>query len=360
MKSLFARMTLLLALCAGASNALAQSDPGGPAPGGAPGGSASGSAEDNANKLLCRGRFPNPITDICWSCILPLSIGSIPIANMGGQEDNDDHPPFICSCGVKPYIGLSIGFWEPARTIEIVRRPYCLVSMGGMALGSGSNVPMHGRNQSGGRMKDSFYQAHYYANPVISWMNLITDMPCKESGKFDLVYMTEPDPTWDDDALSAILTPESSLFANATSVLSCAADCVKASVGFGFKQMHWCAGCQGLMYPLNGRANDHGGGIRVAELLTHRITAKMHREMIARAYHGAQGLCGSYTEILMDKTAYKTQLLYPVAQTQKINGKCCQPFGRTTALWGAGREFPATGEDFTFMTFRKRNCCVGY
>ena len=38
----------------------------------------------------------------------------------------------------------------------------------------------------------------------------------------------------------------------------------------------------------------------------------------------------------------------------------CQPFGRTTVLWGAGKEYPVRGEDFAFMLFRKRNCCVGY
>jgi hypothetical protein len=29
-----------------------------------------------AGAATCTGKFPNPITDICWSCILPLSIGS--------------------------------------------------------------------------------------------------------------------------------------------------------------------------------------------------------------------------------------------------------------------------------------------
>ncbi len=51
---------------------------------------------------------------------------------------------------------------------------------------------------------------------------------------------------------------------------------------------------------------------------------------------------------------------YPIPTTDKIDGKCCQPFGRTTVLWGAGKEYPVRGEDFAFMLFRKRNCCVGY
>ncbi|MHC0449638.1 MAG: TraU family protein [Candidatus Lariskella arthropodorum] len=28
----------------------------------------------------CQGRFLNPITDICWSCIFPITVGSVPIA----------------------------------------------------------------------------------------------------------------------------------------------------------------------------------------------------------------------------------------------------------------------------------------
>ncbi|RTK94888.1 MAG: hypothetical protein EKK64_07580, partial [Neisseriaceae bacterium] len=35
----------------------------------------------------CTGRFVNPITDICWSCIFPLFIGPLPLVfNVGGQK----------------------------------------------------------------------------------------------------------------------------------------------------------------------------------------------------------------------------------------------------------------------------------
>ena len=62
---------------------------------------------------------------------------------------------------------------------------------------------------------------------------------------------------------------------------------------------------------------------------------------------------------VMMKTNYKYTMLYPIPQTKKIAGKCCQPFGRSTALWGSGREFPFTGEDFVYQIFRKRDCCAG-
>ncbi|HPL80286.1 MAG TPA: TraU family protein, partial [Burkholderiaceae bacterium] len=84
-----------------------------------------------AGAATCTGKFPNPITDICWSCILPISIGGARIANFGDQEDTDNPSSPVCSCGVNPVIGLSIGFWEPARHVEAVRKPFCLVSLGG-------------------------------------------------------------------------------------------------------------------------------------------------------------------------------------------------------------------------------------
>ena len=53
------------------------------------------------------------------------------------------------------------------------------------------------------------------------------------------------------------------------------------------------------------------------------------------------------------------QMVYPIPNTQKEAGQCCQPFGRSTMIWGAGKEFPVSGEDFSYQIFRKRNCCAG-
>ena len=54
-----------------------------------------------ASIATCTGRFPNPITDICWSCILPLSIGGATIGNVSGQEDNGNPGTPVCSCEIK-------------------------------------------------------------------------------------------------------------------------------------------------------------------------------------------------------------------------------------------------------------------
>ena len=46
----------------------------------------------------CNGRFPNPITDVCWKCIFPLKLGGIPLATLGMEDGTNDDPPLICAC----------------------------------------------------------------------------------------------------------------------------------------------------------------------------------------------------------------------------------------------------------------------
>jgi conjugal transfer pilus assembly protein TraU len=247
-----------------------------------------------ADSLTCTGRFPNPITEICWSCILPISIGSATIANFDGQEDIPNPSNPVCSCGVNPTIGLSIGFWEPARHVEAVRKPFCLASLGGIDLDPGIPAPAAARftRPEGDGDGGSFYQAHFYVNPVLYWLEVVTDFPCLERGSFDLAYLTEVDPLWNDDELTLILNPEAVLFANPVAVAACAADCVAATAGFGIAEMFWCAGCQGGIYPFDGHVPYHMGGVRTAALIAQRLTAKMHRELLAWGWHGGRACAG--------------------------------------------------------------------
>ena len=46
----------------------------------------------------CEGSFVNPITDVCWGCMFPLSLGSLKIwPSSRSDTDNPDLP--ICACG---------------------------------------------------------------------------------------------------------------------------------------------------------------------------------------------------------------------------------------------------------------------
>ena len=69
---------------------------------------------------------------------------------------------------------------------------------------------------------------------------------------WDLAYMTELDPLWDDSVTTFFLNPDASLFANPAAAAACAADCVAATSSLPVSELYWCAGCHGGIFPLTG------------------------------------------------------------------------------------------------------------
>lgn len=297
----------------------------------------------------CVGKFPNPITDICWSCLFPLTISGIPVVPQGEDTSNSRSP--LCTCSDPfPRVGIPISFWEPARMVDVTRTPYCLMGLGGVQVGS--TTFGHGTiGRSGKGMKHSFYQVHWYIYPVMYWLELLTDFACMEKSSFDVAYLTELDPLWSDDELSAIINPEAGLFGNLIAQGACAVDCVLATAGFPKDSLFWCGGCQGSMYPFTGSIAAHSGAIQASLLLVERFIAKLHREGLAWGYAGSQGLCGKYPMPIIQKTQYKNQLIYPSPSK-------CFPLGRLDILWSSDKSYPVIGEDFQYLVWRKRNCCL--
>ncbi len=312
----------------------------------------------------CTGKFANPITDYCWSCTFPIGLAGGNTVTMGQDENtssiNTSGNPF-CACTNPPKVGMRMSFWEPARMVDVTRTPYCFVGMGGVSMDFGIDTPRHAQTgKSEAKAPSAFYHAHWYTNPLMFWLEVLLDDTCLEQGVFDVAYITEIDPLWSDSMTTFIINPDVALWGNPIAQAACALDCVAATAfGFGRDELLWCAGCQGSMFPLNGWVGSKVGGVQASSLITARMTSKLHREMLMWAASGQDGTCGYYPQPVMMKTNYKYTMLYPIPQTKKIAGKCCQPFGRTTALWGSGREFPVSGEDFVYQIFRKRDCCAG-
>ena len=185
----------------------------------------------------CRGRFVNPITDICWSCLMPISIGGMKIGGGSSPKKRDTKNPTspVCMCtkGTPPLPvpGVSIGFWEPVRLVEVTRTPYCMVNLGGVALGKDNKrISSYERHNSaaGRRSHYSFYHLHYYVYPLIYWLELITDFACLEKSTFDVAYMSEFDITWNDPKMQSLLNPEAILFGNPIAQAACSLDCAAA------------------------------------------------------------------------------------------------------------------------------------
>lgn len=307
----------------------------------------------------CSGRFVNPITEICWSCLFPITIGPVNI-NRSHREDTRNPSQIPCFCPRPPFPmvpGVPVGFWEPSRLVDVTRTPFCMVNMGGLQLGRSTvGYGVHG-SKGVGTTKQSFYQVHWYIYPVIYWLELLVDFLCLEKQSFDVAYITELDPLWNADELSFILNPEAALFGNPIAQAACAADCAATSTGFPMDSLFWCGGCQGSLYPFTGNNTAHIGGVQASLLLTQRMMAKLHRQLLLWGTSGRKGLCDKYAMPIIKKTQYKTQMTYPRPTTR--GPMACNPLGRTEVIWGAGREFPYKGEDFGYLIWRKRNCCVG-
>jgi len=298
----------------------------------------------------CTGKFVNPITDVCWSCLFPITLAGIEIVSGDGFDTKATKEP-ICFCsrpGIPvPVPGIPVGFWEPVRLIDVTKSPMCMVSLGGISLGTS---PQKGVKSDEGT---AFYHVHWYIYPVLYWLEILLDFICIEAAAVDVAYLTEYDPMWGDDVKTSILNPEALLFANPLATASCVADCLTSSTGLSNDYMFWCAGCQGCIYPFSGTTSYHNGGVGTAQLVVSKFMAKLHRELMLWGYYGKEGMCGKYPMPIMKKSQYRLQMTYPIPEMSS-----CKRIGQTEVLWQAGREFPVWGEDFGFLIWRKRSCCL--
>jgi len=215
-----------------------------------------------------------------------------------------------------------------------------------MVKGGGTNT------KQGGKGFD-FYQVHWMVYPLTSWLTMLMNVSCLTPESFDLFMISELEITWNDDEASTLFNPEVFLFTSIPAQAACAVDCVAATAGFPLDFMFWCSGCSGILYPWSGNVSGGQSGIQSSVLVTQRMHSKLHRTFVALDYGSVASQCMPQPAPIIPKSHYKTQMIYPIPETQSAN-----PYGRTTAIWGAGRNFPISGEDFSYLIFRKRVCCA--
>jgi conjugal transfer pilus assembly protein TraU len=303
---------------------------------------------------VCAGSFLNPITDVCWHCILPIKLGGVTV--MPGDPDTLDLsnlPACACPSPAGPRPGIPYSFWEPARYIETVKDPYCFPSLGvGLTnpspgfLGGGVKKPSFGHS--------TFAQAHYFIFPVWAMVEIAVNSVCVENTGFDVAYITEVDPLWNDDLVMAMIEPESILFANPVAQLACVADAVSSNIGLPLSPLFWCMGSWGSAYPITGHhasADYVQGNASIAA----KTIYKMGRELLL--LDTAVALCAAVPTPIWIKQNYRLQLAKPVRDYM------CHPIGRSGMLWEYGKNPPwgAAGnsaDNFLWMIFRKRSCCA--
>ncbi len=300
------------------------------------------------------GEMINPITDVCWECIFPITLGGINVTPSAKDFSTYNTPICICA-GIPPKIGVPITFWEPARMVDVTRQAYKLVGLGGIKIGKShiknrgsvslvSEIPSH----------TSFHHIHYYVYPILALLGVLTDFECVERGELDVAYMSEFDPLWGDDNLQNIFNPEAALFSDPLAQIACIADCTLSSLNKPSDALFWCAGCQGSLYPFDGHVAHHVGPLQASSLLVHRCLAKLHRMGVVKGYN-QDDFCEARVMPVIKKSLYKTQIVRPIPQT---HGEC-HALGKSDQLWGIGKSYPVGGEDdFVYLIWNKKQCCL--
>lgn len=297
------------------------------------------------------------ITDICWDCIFPIRVAGIPMSTGGDAPPSKAVDSPLCLCqddlGV-PHPGITTSMWQPARLVEFQRVPGCSSVLNGV------RFPFdrinQGNHQKGGKqgMQGTFMHYHYYAFPLLTMLDLFTNPGCVSDGYLDLdmMYMSEVDPTWNNDELAFFANPEAAAVANPLAIAACPADAVSSTAGQPIDSLFWCAGTWGLVYPLSGNQYTMSSVVKNTSLLKVKVLAALHRRGLAHRTMGDDAMCEGMIDVTMNKEMYKYTLLYPIPETSDAHVT-----GESTFTWGMGRTIPAIGQDLIYTIWRWNDCC---
>lgn len=285
-----------------------------------------------------------------YTAMLPLKIAGVEVLSGTIPDAQSAVSSPVCVCTDPfPRVGVPVSFFEPSRIIEVVKDPYCFPTMGvGMGLSSGL------QNGTAGDAHDrqrTFFQAHYYIFPLYAIIEVFTDFVCMETTGFDLAYITEVDPLWNDDGLSAIINPEAILFGNPATQLACVGDSIASQASTPLDFLFWCKGSWGNTYPLTGNTNSNNL-IEDSASVAATLIYKLHRELLLWGSWGQAGLCGYYPAPIWRKSAYRMQLIAPIPHPKAMT------IGTMAQMWGWGKNIVGLGDNYGYLLFKKRECCA--
>ena len=312
----------------------------------------------------CDGSFPNLLTDVCYDCMFPMSIGGglINLGFTGDDYDTGAGSSPICICVSTLSVGTPIAFWEPRYMVDTTNTPGCMPLLGGISIDPPYNSSEQGgvkatNSAIGGTAKGAFVHVNEYINPVMTALGVIASSPCLDNRSFDTPYVSWADPTWNDDALSMLLTPYAFPFAGVRAIAAEMPDAISATAGFPLASLFWVAGAWGPMYPLDGNVATRQTPEQVSHLVLARVFAKLHAAGTQQSTAGADALasCGAMgvPQLLMDKRQYKTNRTFPFPDNQ------CTPIGRPLALQEAGAARPQD-KDYGYFVFQRKDCCAAF
>jgi conjugal transfer pilus assembly protein TraU len=303
----------------------------------------------------CHGEMFNPITHTDWNNMYPITIMGV---SMGaGVNPPLMYEPPVCVCpgpfGIPSY-GIGITFWEPLYISEIERTPGCMASLGGVSILSGySTLQSEQVNESKDGGPVSRMQVHWYEYPIIAMLDMMKSYGCFSTSGFDLMYLTEIDPTWQSDEWAAVFAPEAALFTSTLAQASCSIDAVASSAGMTLDAMFWCAGTWGGVYPLAGNPGHTNSNFTSNNLVQSKFLARQSRVGLQWQTIGPTALCFSHPNPIWLKSQYRVNQVGPLARK-----------GSPVVIGDPGlRQFPTisnmpTRESTVNLIWQGQQCCA--
>ncbi|MGI9274083.1 MAG: TrbC family F-type conjugative pilus assembly protein [Endozoicomonas sp.] len=314
---------------------------------------------DNPSKALCQSvpiLSEKLMTSVPWKELFPIRIGLAKLGSGKEPKERAKSRTGLCFCEDSAgmfHPGVTTGFWRPQRLIELTRSPGCLMALGGHrlpivdqrrwgTLGS-ANIPKG----------LTYLHAHVYSLPLIEMLNMYTGIGGCSSDlvDFDLMNLSEVDPSWNHPELAALLSPDLAAYANPAAMNACTADGLAALNGQPMDSLHWCAGSWGSLYPLSGFTSTYGHFADNTSLLATRALAKLHRIGLGRKTLGEEALCHSHITPWLPKSQYKMSMFWP--EPEKHNAHW---IGASAATWGMHRH-PLGKDDAMYLVWQYRDCC---
>lgn len=318
-------------------------------------------------------------TDVPWEAIYPIRLAGMTISPNGSGAPSEATNKVFCACDDDLGIavpGFTNGMYEPSRLIELVRKPDCMMSLGGadMSTTSGRAWGNSGKNETLEGDQAAFWNYHYYAYPLLLMLEMTVANRCGDGYlSMDLLYLSELDPTWNDAELAYFANPESVIFSNPISIAACIADNVAAATGKPIDSLFWCAGAWGGIYPITGYVTNKSSNPSKTSLLATRSLASLHRRLLARKTMGDDALCDAPIFPTIPKSQYKMNMMYPVPerggsviiQSENEEGEIEEEvikkgygheIGEPAMLWGEWRNIPSK-EDYIYMLWKYNDCC---
>lgn len=297
------------------------------------------------------------ITEFCWSCIFPLKVAGLTLASGESPPPVKASSKPVCMCFDElgmPRPGITTSMWEPSRLIEFERVPGCLSSLGGARIGVNRLFQGHHSNAEFDGNDNSFMHYHYYSFPLLIIMDMFYKQSCNTDNyiDFDLMYLSELDPTWNNDELAFFSSPEAAIVAGPIAAVSCSTDAIASTAGKPIDEMFWCAGSWGFLYPFSGNQNGGKGVLRDSSLLSTKVLAALHRRGLAHETMGDANLCSGSIATTLPKTQYKMTMLHPRSDTSTSH-----VIGESIWTWGVQKTIPGVGQDPIFTIWRWNDCC---